>query len=73
MKPFSFLLPISFCLGVSGVAAQTLMDLKIEPSQAVTGQTVTATIGLSDGGNCGVRFYWVTRFARHQLAQPLAT
>ena len=58
MKPFSFLLPISFWLGVSGVAAQTLRDLKIEPSQAVTGQTVTATIGLSDGANCGVRFYW---------------
>lgn len=59
MKPISpFILPLALYLGASGVAAQTLMDLKIEPSQAVTGQTVTATIGLSDGGNCGVRFYW---------------
>ncbi len=55
----SFILPVALCLGVTGAAAQTLMDLKIEPSQAVTGQTVTATIGLSDGAaNCGLRFYW---------------
>ena len=55
----SLVLPLALYLGVSGVAAQTLMDLKIEPSQVVTGQTVTATIGLSDGAtNCGLRFYW---------------
>ena len=59
MKPFSFALPLILCLGATGVTAQTLTDLKIEPSQVLTGQTVTATIGLSDGGpNCGLRFYW---------------
>ncbi len=55
----SVILPLTVCLGASGAAAQTLMDLKIEPSQAVTRQTVTATIGLSEGAaNCGLRFYW---------------
>ena len=59
MKPISFALPLILCLGASGVTAQTLTDLKIEPPQAVTGQTVTATISLTDGGaNCGLRFYW---------------
>jgi hypothetical protein len=59
MKTFSFAVPLILCLGATGVTAQTLTDLKIEPSQAVTGQTVTATIGLTEGGaNCGLRFYW---------------
>lgn len=52
-------LPLALSLGTTGAMAQTLTDLKIEPSQTVTGQTVTATIGLSEGSaNCGLRFYW---------------
>jgi len=59
MNPLFRIAPLVLCLGATGVWAQTLADLKIEPSQAQTGQTVTATISLSDGvANCGLRFYW---------------
>ena len=60
MKKSFSALPLVLCLAATGVAAQTLSDLKIDPAQPVVGQTVTATINLDagDNANCGVRFYW---------------
>jgi hypothetical protein len=51
---------LALSLVATGLSAQTLTSVTLEPAQPVTGQAVTATINLdaSDMVNCGVRFYW---------------
>jgi hypothetical protein len=60
MKKSLSALPLVLCLAATGLSAQTLTDIKIDPAQPLAGQPVTASINLEagDNANCGVRFYW---------------
>lgn len=60
MKKSLSALPLVLCLAATGLSAQTLTDIKIDPAQPLAGQTVTVSVNLEagDNANCGVRFYW---------------
>lgn len=44
----------------TGLSAQTLKDIQLDPAQAQVGQTVTASVSLSASAqaNCGMRVKW---------------
>ena len=59
MKTFLATLAI-VAAAVTGVHAQTLSSVKLDPATPMAGQPVTATIALdvAENANCGVRWYW---------------
>ena len=59
MKAFLATLALA-AAAATGVHAQTLSSVKLEPAAPMAGQPVTATIALdvAENANCGVRWYW---------------